>query len=256
MTTPLLNSFKTIAYIDGFNLYYGALSQSSFRWLDLEKMVRLLRPHDEIVKVKYFTALIHGPTRPNQEAYLKALSTRTRVEIVMGNFKKKTVECSNSRCPGQPRQRRRFQTHEEKRTDVNIALHMIDDVYQSRCERLVLVSGDSDLVPAIELITERMPSAKVNVYIPVPLDAAGARERAYKKELRIASTSVRALPFQLLQHSLLPNPIAVPGVAGVVEMPETWSAPKGPKPFSRLLQPRLDDAAGAEKKLSRAGTLN
>ncbi len=230
MTTPPLSSLKTIAYIDGFNLHYGALSQSPFRWLDLEKMVRLLRPGDEIVRVKYFTAPVHGPTKPNQEAYLTALSARPCIEIVMGNFKKKTVECSNPSCPGQPRRQRRFQTHEEKRTDVNIALHMIDDAYQAHCQRFVLISGDSDLVPAIELVTDRMPSAKVNVYIPVPSNAAGARERSYKKELRTASTSVRALPVQLLQHCLLPNPIAVPGI-GDIEMPPAWSAPKGPKPF-------------------------
>lgn len=101
MTTPILPP-KTVVYIDGFNLYYGALSQTPYRWLDLDKLIRLLRPHDDVVKIKYFTALIHGPSRTNQEAYLRALSSRARVEVVMGNFKKKTVECNNATCPGQP----------------------------------------------------------------------------------------------------------------------------------------------------------
>jgi hypothetical protein len=88
MTTPLYRP-KTIIYIDGFNLYYGALSQTPFRWLDLDRLARLLRPNDDIARVKYFTALINGPSRTNQEAYLKALSARPSVEIVMGNFKRK-----------------------------------------------------------------------------------------------------------------------------------------------------------------------
>lgn len=229
MTTPPIPS-KTIIYIDGFNLYYGAVSQTPYRWLDLDRLVRLLRPSEDIVKIKYFTALINGPSRTNQEAYLKALGTRPLLEVVMGNFKRKTVECTNPTCPGQPRSRRFFETHEEKRTDVNIALHMLDDVYQSRCNRFVLLSGDSDLVPAIELVLNRLPTAKVNVYIPVPANKAGARERSYKRELRNVSTTVRALPTQLLPLSLLPDPVVCQD-GTTVSMPTAWSASKGPRLF-------------------------
>ena len=48
---------KTIAYIDGYNLYYGLLKGTKFKWLDMVKLVReLLRPDHELVKVRYFTA--------------------------------------------------------------------------------------------------------------------------------------------------------------------------------------------------------
>jgi uncharacterized LabA/DUF88 family protein len=232
MATPKsLPKTPTIVYVDGFNLYFGTLAQSAFRWLDLERLARLLRPSDDLKRVKYFTAMVSGPTRPHQEAYLKALSTRPSVEVILGNFKKKTVECANSRCPGNARKLRRFTTREEKRTDVNIALHMLDDLYQNRCERFVLISGDSDLVPAIELVLFRRAFAKVNVYIPVPIGSpAGARDRSYKKELRNASTTVAELPTQLLKHCLLPNPVLMPD-STTVAMPTAWSAPKGPKPF-------------------------
>jgi hypothetical protein len=66
---------RTIVYIDGFNLYYGAVRGSAFKWLNLQRFFQLLRPHDNIVKVHYFTALVEGPTRPNQEVYLRALGT-------------------------------------------------------------------------------------------------------------------------------------------------------------------------------------
>jgi hypothetical protein len=189
-------------------------------------------PTDQIQNVRYFTAMVNGPTRANQEAYLSALSTKSTVDVVFGNFKKKTVECGNVDCPGHNRKRRFFQTQEEKRTDVNIALHMLDDAYRGLCERMVLISGDSDLVPAIELVTSRFPSIKVNVYIPVPVSmASGTRERSYKKELRNVSTSVKQLPAQLLPHCLFSDPRSLPD-GTFVSMPATWSAAKGQKSFS------------------------
>jgi uncharacterized LabA/DUF88 family protein len=208
------------------------LAQSPYRWLDLDLFVRRLRPSDDIRKVKYFTAMVSDPTRPNQDAYLRALASRPGVEVILGNFKEKTVECSNPNCPGQPKKVRRFKTKEEKRTDVNIALHMLDDLYQKRCDRFVLISGDSDLVPAIELLSARMSTATVNVYIPVPIgSASGARERSYKNELRTVSTTVKELPSQLLRHSLLPDPVVLPD-STTLSMPAGWASPKGPKPFT------------------------
>jgi hypothetical protein len=176
--------------------------------------------------------MVNGPTRPNQETYLKALSTKPSVEIVMGSFKKKTVECANLNCPGQSRKRRFFKTLEEKRTDVNIALHMLDDIYQGACNRIVLISGDSDLVPAIELVSARLSSVRVSVYIPVPVHAqTGNRERSYKKELRTVSTSVKELPGQLLPHCMFPNPVFLTN-GSALSMPAGWNAAKGPKAFS------------------------
>ena len=54
--------------------------------------------------------------------------------------------------------------NEEKRTDVNIAIQMLEDAYEDRCDKLILVSGDSDLVPAV--IRVRNLGKKVLVYIP------------------------------------------------------------------------------------------
>ena len=50
---------RTRIYIDGFNLYYGALKNISFKWLDLSRLFRpLLKPNHNILKIKYFTAHI------------------------------------------------------------------------------------------------------------------------------------------------------------------------------------------------------
>ena len=45
---------RTFVYVDGFNLYYGALKGTAFRWLDLVSVFeKVLQPHHEILRVKY-----------------------------------------------------------------------------------------------------------------------------------------------------------------------------------------------------------
>jgi len=66
-----------IAYVDGFNLYHGlrAKYQHRYLWLDLQRLVQRIRPADDILAVRYFTALVRddrpalarqltGPCRP------------------------------------------------------------------------------------------------------------------------------------------------------------------------------------------------
>ena len=50
---------RVIAYIDGYNLYYGLLKGTPHKWLDLVSFVKsFLRPDQELVGIKYFTAPI------------------------------------------------------------------------------------------------------------------------------------------------------------------------------------------------------
>ena len=126
-----------IVYIDGFNLYYGALKDTpALKWLNLERYCALLRPHDDIIKIRYFSALVTGPTKPHQQEYLKALSTTPLVSVVLGKFKAKQVRCGVPACPHSGE--KRFRVPEEKRTDVNIATFMIDDAYQDYCDHFIL----------------------------------------------------------------------------------------------------------------------
>lgn len=58
----------TIVYIDGFNLYYGALRGSPYRWLDLEALSRRLLPKDDIHLIRYFIARITARPQDPQQA--------------------------------------------------------------------------------------------------------------------------------------------------------------------------------------------
>lgn len=95
---PLLHrsSMNTIAYIDGFNLYYGCLKKTGYRWLDVKALVASLVPSTHrILKIKYFTARVSGASDPDaprrQAIYLGAIRTIPEVEIHFGSFLAKTI---------------------------------------------------------------------------------------------------------------------------------------------------------------------
>ena len=206
---------RTIVYVDGFNLYYGALRATPrLKWLDIEKFCRLLRPSDDIRMIRYFSALVTGPTKPNQEAYLKALSTTPLVTVILGKFKLKNVKCGVAACSTAGS--KWFKIPEEKRTDVNIAVFMVDDAYQDACDQLIIFSGDSDLVPAVNMIRTRHPQKKIIVYVPSQNLIRGAAV-----ELRTAAHRHRTLPLNLLPLAQFPNQIP-DGAGGFITRPAAW----------------------------------
>jgi uncharacterized LabA/DUF88 family protein len=87
---------RTWVYVDGFNLYYGALKGTPFRWLNVVELARQLLPANYVVdRVKYFTAHASGVADPDlprrQHAYLSALRTLPEIEIYFGRFLAKTM---------------------------------------------------------------------------------------------------------------------------------------------------------------------
>jgi uncharacterized LabA/DUF88 family protein len=77
-----------------------------------------------------------------------------------------------------------YQMPEEKRTDVNIALHMLNDAFLDVCDVFVLVSGDSDLVPVLNLTESKYPEKSINVYVPFQ---SHAKDRGASTEIRNAA---------------------------------------------------------------------
>ena len=69
---------KVNVYVDGLNLYYGALRDSPYRWLDLLRLSRgLLRASDQVRRIRFFTALIDDTSDRSagqrQKRYIRAL---------------------------------------------------------------------------------------------------------------------------------------------------------------------------------------
>ena len=81
----------TNLYVDGFNLYYRALKDTPFRWLDLRKLAETLFPQDTIHRVCYFIARLDArPGNPGQAQrqliYLRALATLPGLDAYYGGL--------------------------------------------------------------------------------------------------------------------------------------------------------------------------
>ncbi|MDO8588277.1 MAG: NYN domain-containing protein [Armatimonadota bacterium] len=147
---------RTCAYIDGFNLYYGATKGTPYRWLDVGKFCKFMLPGHSVLNIKYYTARVsaqpHDPNQPvRQQTYLRALSTIPNLSIVYGHFLTHEVTALLATCqPGGPATARVLRT-EEKGSDVNLATHLLWDGIKDVYDVAAVVSNDSDLLEPIRI---------------------------------------------------------------------------------------------------------
>ncbi|TVQ09159.1 MAG: NYN domain-containing protein [Balneolaceae bacterium] len=163
---------RCIVYVDGFNLYYGLFSYNpyapkwvkdevsgnrKFRWLDLYSLFADVLPKtNRIATVKYFTAYVNGerdPLKPiRQQAYINGLlSYRKEVRITLGQFKSNIVDMPLARPIGRKKYAQVIKT-EEKGSDVNLAVHMVNDGWKDEYDMAVLCSNDTDLIEAVKIV--------------------------------------------------------------------------------------------------------
>lgn len=148
---------RTIIYVDGFNLYYGAVKGTPYKWLDISKLCQLLLHKNEIVKIKYFTAQIgarqNDPDKPTrQQTFLRALRTIPNLEIIYGTFLTKPCMMPLAGCPPGQQQFVKVIKTEEKGSDVNIATHLLVDGFKGEFQTAVLITNDSDLLEPIKYV--------------------------------------------------------------------------------------------------------
>jgi uncharacterized LabA/DUF88 family protein len=169
---------RTIIYIDGFNLYYGALINTPFKWLDVVELFTLIccqqDPNIEVVAVKYFTAPVKAKIATHkqdsvtsQNSYHKALkiSHPDIFQLIEGHFSIEKGKAPIYKKPLIKKDSVEIWKLEEKKTDVNIALNMYIDA-QKGIEQIVLVSNDTDLVPAFEAIKTEYPEVNRATILP------------------------------------------------------------------------------------------
>ncbi len=154
---------RVSVYIDGFNLYFGLRSKGwqRYYWLDMELLAKnLLKPHQELAKVVYFTSRVTDPPDKHrrQLTYLEALSTRLGLRIVYGQYQTTPRWCRA--CGSKTLQ------HTEKMTDVNVAVEVLDNAFVNRFDTALLITADSDLSAPIRAVRELFPSKQVVVAFP------------------------------------------------------------------------------------------
>ncbi|HAN20132.1 MAG TPA: NYN domain-containing protein [Clostridiales bacterium] len=166
---------RVIAYIDGFNLYYGLKSAGLRKcyWLNPKLLIENLKlPTQTIVKVKYFTARVSKPQEKHirQKTYLEALETIPDLEIIYGHYLMKKITCRY--CS------KIFDMPEEKMTDVNMGLEMLSDCVKDNYDVAFLVTADSDLVNAIDHIKAINSLKKIYTFFPPKRKSFQLRNRS------------------------------------------------------------------------------
>src|SRR5258706_12911595 len=148
---------RTHVYIGGFNLYYGAVRGTPYKWLDLSKRCNLLLAKHSIFKIRYFTARIksrpHDPDAPTrQQVYLRALNTIPNLTIHLGQFLTHPVWMPDATSTSNPPKMLRVLKTEEKGSDVNLATYLLLDGFQNAYDTAVLVTNDSDLLEPLRVV--------------------------------------------------------------------------------------------------------
>ena len=212
---------RVIAYVDGSNLYFG-LREKGWRryyWLNIQALAsRLLRTNQHLVFTKYFTARIAGarPSDPPDKArelegrrqrqcdFLDALSTLSDFRIFEGHYLGKTVVCYKCKSS--------WRTHEEKMTDVQIATEMLTDAFEDRLDVVLLVSGDSDLVPPVLTVRRLFPQKRVIAAFPPARTSARLTQAAHASFV---------IGRGILRRSQFPDHVTKPD-GYVLKRPDRW----------------------------------
>lgn len=152
---------KVIVYVDGFNFYYGLKKNIKWRqyyWLDMVKFFeKFTKPYQNLVAVKYFSAKPDNPDKAQrQSTFFQANKENDKFQLIMGKYLCKKITCYNCGYT--------IQTYEEKESDVRIATQIVNDAHNHNCDVAIVVSADSDMIPAIELAQKA--GTKVYVYFP------------------------------------------------------------------------------------------
>jgi uncharacterized LabA/DUF88 family protein len=201
---------RVVAYVDGFNLYYGlkAKEWQRFYWLDVAKLCRsLLSASQSLAAVKYFTARISSPADKarRQGTYLEALETRGECSVHYGRY----LDTSR-RCPFCGRV---DTVPKEKMTDLLIGLEVFGDALADSFDTALLVSGDSDLVAVVDKVHHLLPGKRVAVAFP-PLRHSRALAQAADVAFMIGRAKFSA--------SQLPCEVVKPG-GHVLKRPDRWT---------------------------------
>lgn len=167
---------RTAFVVDGFNLYHSLVAASKSlnqpeergtKWLDLwglcSSYLANLGGGSTTSGVYYFSALATHleHSKPGvvarHKSYISALKA-SGVEVAMGSFKKKPTKCRH--CG------KNMKLREEKETDVAIGVHLLELLHTRQADQVVLVTGDTDVAPAIRAAKRLFPQNRVCFAFP------------------------------------------------------------------------------------------
>lgn len=181
---------RTTFIVDGFNLYHSVcdagrhLGRSGVgtKWLNLRGLcasyLSLIGGDAQLERIYYFSALathlesVKPDVTTRHRLYLECLED-TGVTVELSRFKMKDITCRSCRAV--------FPRAEEKETDVALACKLLDVLFRDECDTAVLVTGDTDIAPAVRTASALFPLKRVCFAFPF--------NRKNKELAKLASTS-------------------------------------------------------------------
>lgn len=174
---------QVCCFIDGFNLYHSLLKlgDEKYKWINLRLLSeQFIEPGDTLSGVFYFSAYCEWDEgkKNRHKLYVRALAEHN-VQIILGSFKrvsktfiKKKMEVLYSSTPRKLQKFLipdvlKYRTHEEKETDINMAIRILDCANKNLFDKAIIISGDSDLVPVINAVKHNDATKKFTCVLPV-----------------------------------------------------------------------------------------
>ena len=177
---------RTACFVDGYNLFYGLLAGTQYKWLDLPSLLahilRVEHPDNTLVSVSFFTSGVKPSlasrgirSKEAQDSYLRALIARG-VDVTYGRHQLESGKAPrfvNKNTPASRLDQVDIWKLEEKETDVHIAISMYrlaarqaSLMPEERIQQIVLVSADTDMTPALRALREDFPNLRIGVILP------------------------------------------------------------------------------------------
>lgn len=184
-------------YVDGLNLYYGMLKRRrpDLKWLDLRALCESLTTDHTVNRVRYFTAPVRAVVgdegaHDRQRRYLRALEALGTVDIHFGHFSRERHPMPRTDGSGNVEVWRT----EEKRSDVNLGVHMLLDAINDDCDIVALISNDADLRLPILVVSHAPWDKEVWVFNPTARPKCGHLAMPVHINLRAEAFAAAQLP--------------------------------------------------------------
>lgn len=153
------------------------------------------------------------PRQPiRQKTYIRALQKHIpELEVYYGHFMTHTIKAPEAPLTKPPTFKNVIKT-EEKGSDVNLAVHLINDYWLNKYKCAVIISNDSDLAEPLRLIKQRNDRV---LGVICPFDKS---EGHPSRELNKYANFTKRVRAGVLKSSQLPDPI--PGTT--ISKPNGW----------------------------------
>jgi hypothetical protein len=215
---------RASVYIDGLNLYRRLLAgHPEHKWLDVEALAEQVMPEYDVIRVRYFTAVIKAlpgadPRSPQrQQAYLRALATLSRTTIHLGKFRvdPRVMPLHPTQLDetGEP-VRVRVKKTEEKGSDVALASLLLIDAMKGDSDIYAVCTNDSDLTMPLRLARQEL-GRDIGLISPMQ------QKRASNELKQTAPAWHRQVTPEILGASQLPGELQDSN--GVIRRPPEWS---------------------------------